>query len=83
MKQRNQTDPELSFWINEYLLHSGQVQMTNLTTLHPMSPAFREVAESQDEIGWCKFLHGKVSKKIWKLQGAHCTLAGTYINGHN
>jgi hypothetical protein len=56
--------------------------MTNLTTLRPMSPAFREVAEIQDEIGWCKFLHGKVSTKIRKLQGAHCILAGTNINGH-
>ncbi len=49
-----------------------------------MFPAFQEVAESQDEIGWCKFLHGKKnSTKIWKLQGAHCILAGTNINGHN
>ncbi len=83
MKRRNQTDPELAFWINEYLLHRGQEQMTNLATLHPMSPVFWEVAEIQDEIGWCKFLQGKVSTKIQKLQGAHCILAGTNINGHD
>jgi hypothetical protein len=57
--------------------------MTNLATLPPMSPAFWEEVESQDEIGWCKFLHGKVSTKIQKLQGAHCILAGININGHN
>jgi hypothetical protein len=51
--------------------------MTNLATLPPMSPAFWEVAESQDEIGWCNFLHGKVSTKIREPQGAHCILAGT------
>jgi hypothetical protein len=67
MKRCNQTDPELAFWTNEYLLHRGQVGMNNLTTLCPMSPAFWEVAESQDEIGWCEFLHGKVSTKIQKL----------------
>ncbi len=49
--------------------------MTNLATLRPMSRAFQEVTQSQDEIGWVKFLHGKVSKKICTLQGAHCILA--------
>jgi hypothetical protein len=83
MKRPNQADPELEFWINEYSLHRGQVQMTNLATLRPMSPAFWEVVESQDEIGWCVFLHGKVSTKTWKLQGPHCILAGTNINGHD
>ena len=57
--------------------------MTNLATLCHMSPAFWEVAESQDEIGWWEFFHGKVSTKIRKLQGTHCILAGTNINGHD
>jgi hypothetical protein len=77
MNAHNQTNPELAFWIKEYLLHRGLVGMTNLATLPPMSHAFQEVAESQDEIGWVKFLHGKVSKKIRTLQGAHCILAST------
>jgi hypothetical protein len=46
-----------------------------------MSPAFREVAKSQDWIDWCELLHGKVSKKIRKLQDAHCILASTNTNG--
>ncbi len=50
MKRQNQTEPELAFWINQYLLHRGQVQMINLATPRPMSPAFGEVAESQDRI---------------------------------
>jgi hypothetical protein len=83
MKRHNQTDPELAFWINEYLLHRGQVQMTNLTALRPMSPAFWEVTKSQDEIGWCKFLHGKTSTKLQQLQGAHCILAGINIHGYD
>jgi hypothetical protein len=50
MAARNQTDPELIFWVNEYLLHRGQVRMINFTTLRRMSTAFMEVAESQDGI---------------------------------
>ncbi len=33
MMKCNQTDSELAFWVNEYLLHRGQLQMINLTTL--------------------------------------------------
>jgi hypothetical protein len=50
MKRQNQTEAELAFWINQYLLHRGQVQMINLATHQLMSPAFGEVAESQDGI---------------------------------
>jgi hypothetical protein len=57
--------------------------MTNLGTLQLMSHAFQEVAESQDEIGWVEFLHGKVSKKIRTLQGAHCILANTNTNSRD
>jgi len=81
MITRNQTDPELVFWVNGYLLHRWQVQMVKLTTLHQMSTAFTEVAEGQDGIDWGEFLHGKVSKKFWKIQDAHCTLSGTNVNG--
>jgi hypothetical protein len=81
MTKRNQTNPELAFWVKEYLLHRGQVRMINLTTLRQMSTAFKEVAEGQDGIGWGKFLHGKVSKKFRKIQDAHCILAGTNVNG--
>jgi hypothetical protein len=81
MAKRNQTDPELIFWVREYLLHRGQVRMRNLTTLRRMSTAFSEVAQSQDGIGWVEFLHGKVSKKFRKIQDTHCILSGSHING--
>ncbi len=55
--------------------------MVNLATLQPMSEALREVAESQDRIGWVEFLHGKVSTKFRKIQQAHCIMAGTRISG--
>jgi hypothetical protein len=52
-----------------------------MANLGVMSTAMREVAESQDEIGWVEFLHGKVSTKITQIQNAHCVLAGSNMNG--
>jgi hypothetical protein len=80
MRTHNRMDPKLAFWINEYLLHRGQKSMANLGV---MSTAMRVVAESQDEIGWVEFLHGKVSTKITQIQNAHCVLAGSNMNGSN
>jgi hypothetical protein len=79
-RTHNRTDPKLTFWINEYLLHRGQESMANLLV---MSTAMREVAESQNEIGWVEFLHGKVSTKITQNQNAHFVLAGSNMNGSN
>ncbi len=81
MNKSNQTDLELAFWINQYLLHRGQVRMANLAMLRPISKALQEAAESQDLIGWGEFLHGKVSIKLQKIQEAHCIMFGTKING--
>ena len=83
MRKGNQTDTELAFSIREYLLHRGQVKMANLAIIRPMSTAMKEVAESQDEIGWVEFLHGKVSTKLRLLQKAHCIAAGTRTSGDN
>ena len=80
MARKNQKDPELIFWVREYLLHCSQVRMTNLATLRRMSTAFAEVAQSQVSIGWVEFLHGKVSRKFRKIQDAHCILSGSQIN---
>jgi hypothetical protein len=69
MRTHNRMDPKLTFWINEYLLHHEQDPMANLGV---MSTVMREVAESQDKIGWVEFLHGKLSTKIMQIQNAHC-----------
>jgi hypothetical protein len=81
ISNRNQTDSKLAFWIKEYLLHQGQVQMTNLIRIWPMSAAMYKVAQSQDVIGWTEFLHGKVSIKMRGMQQAHCLLTNTNLNG--
>jgi hypothetical protein len=77
MHKCNQTNGELAFWINEYLLHRGQVLMTNLAKIWTM------VAQGQDRIGWVESLHGKVSTKIRTIQQAHCVVENTPINGNN
>ncbi len=66
MQKHNQTNSKLAFWINEYLLHRGQVQMTNLVIILPMSAAMYKVTQGQDKIGWVEFLHGKVLTKYGK-----------------
>jgi hypothetical protein len=83
MHKQHQTDSELAFWINEFLLHRGQVQMTNLVMIQKMSGAMYKVAQSQDRIRWVEFLHGKVSTTIRQIQQAHCSITNTRINGGN
>jgi hypothetical protein len=83
MTNQNQTDSKLAFWIREYLLHRGQVQMTNLIMIRPMSAAMYEIAQSQDAIGWTEFLHGKILTKMREMQQVHCLLTNTSLNGDN
>jgi hypothetical protein len=58
---------QLAFWMNEFLLHRGQVQMTNLVMIWKMAVAMYKVAQGQDRIGWVEFLHGKVSTTIRQI----------------
>jgi hypothetical protein len=51
MNRSHQTEPELTFWVIQYLLHRGQVWIANLSMLRPMSKTLQEAAESQDLIG--------------------------------
>jgi hypothetical protein len=74
MHKQNQTDSKLAFWINEHLLHRGQVQMTNLVMIWKMSAAMYKVTQGQDKIGWVKFLHGKVLTTIKQIQQAYALL---------
>jgi hypothetical protein len=83
MTNQNQTDNKLAFWIREYLLHRGQVQMSNLLMIWPKSAAMYKVAQSQDAIEWTEFLHGKISTKMREMQQAHCLLTNTSLNGDN
>jgi hypothetical protein len=46
-----------------------------------MTPAMREAADSQEEIGWTEFLHRKVSLKITQMLESFGILAGCKLSG--
>jgi hypothetical protein len=61
MHQDGRTNPEISYWVPKYILLRGQRTMAELG---PMSASMQQAAASQDMIGWCKFMEGKMSTKI-------------------
>ena len=54
-----------------------------MSSLGPMSPAMAKAAESQDQIGWIEFLHGRVSKEFALIQNAHCAMSPCRMNGND
>jgi hypothetical protein len=58
MHEYNQTDAELAYWLEKYLIHRGTQLMTALITKGGGgSPQLMAAAGSQDLIGWTKILH--------------------------
>jgi hypothetical protein len=65
MQDHSQTDPELAFWIEKYLLFCGTRSFSSLVGEGgPATPLVSTAAASQDHIGWVEFLHRKVSVEI-------------------
>jgi hypothetical protein len=82
MNDHNQTDAELAYWIEKYLIFWGTRLFTSLVTARGGgSSQILTAAVSQDLIGWMEFLHGKVSKEIRCIQEVHCTLSLCRITG--
>jgi hypothetical protein len=82
MKDHNQTDAELAYWIEKYLIFQGTWSFTSLLNAGGGgSSQILTAAASQDLIGWIEFLHGKVSKEIGCIQEVHCTLSPCRITG--
>jgi hypothetical protein len=76
MNNRNQTDAELAYWIEKYLIFRGTWPFTSLVNAGGSgSSQILTAAASQDLIGWTEFLHGKVSKDIGCIQEVHCALS--------
>ena len=80
MAADNRTDSEVAYWIIKYLQFRGERTMSSLG---PMSPAMAKAAESQDQIGWIEFLHGRVSKEFALIQNAHCAMSPCRMNGND
>jgi hypothetical protein len=74
MHEHNRIDAKLAYWIEKYLLFCGTRTMRYLTQ-DLGSSQMRDVAASQDAIGWVEFLHGKVSVAIAEIHEIHCKLS--------
>ncbi len=82
MNNPNQTDAELAYWIEKYLIFWGTWSFTSLVNASGGgSSQMLTAAASQDLIGWTEFLHGKVSKEIRCIQEVHCALSPCRITG--
>jgi hypothetical protein len=82
MNNHNQTDAELAYWIEKYLIFWGTPSFTSLVNAGGSgSSQMLTATASQDLIGWTEFLHGKVSKEIGCIQEVHCALSPCRITG--
>lgn len=62
---RTPTHHELAEWIPRYVGNRGRVLFT---ALGPLSYDMQCIAEEQDDIGWDKFLEGRITRRIGLLQ---------------
>lgn len=77
MEKDNATEPELAYWMHKYILMRGCKlwwEMGDMTT--PM----RELARSQDTIGWRRFTEGYISTKIYERQKFHLQMSSSRLN---
>ncbi len=75
------TDPELADCIVEYVQRRGQETMKEIVQEAPRR--FNAMGQSQDRIGWRKFLEGMISKEITGLQQKYYVLNGSKISLEN
>ena len=64
--QSNQTDPDLRDCITQYALGRGGVTMEEIC--RRKHPRFQALGQSQDTIGWRRFMEGMISKECANLQ---------------
>jgi hypothetical protein len=60
------TNPDLADCIVEYVQRRGQESMEE--TIQEMPRRFNAMGQSQDRIGWRRFLEGMISKEITGIQ---------------
>jgi hypothetical protein len=82
MNNHNQTDADLAYWIEKYLIFRVSWSFTSLVNAGGGgSSKILTASASQDLFGWTEFLYGKVSKEIRRIQEVHCTLSPCRITG--
>ena len=80
MSTKDQTDPEILYWIPKYILMRGDKP---LSAMGHMSPQFKALAASQDVIGWRDFTEGHISTHFYAIQSFHLAMSSSYLNGED
>ena len=80
LDQDNTTEPELAYWLPKYILMRGDKPFSEMGD---MSNKMRELAQTQDKIGWRKFTEGCISTKIYKHQDFHLKMSSNRLNCTN
>jgi hypothetical protein len=72
------TDPDLIDCIIDYVQGRGTITMASAVRNAP--PQFQAFGQSQDVIGWWRFLEGMISKEIVVLQQQFYTVNGSLMS---
>ena len=78
MDNNYNTQHEITYWVPKYINSRGLVRFQDLGR---MSPSMRNIAISQDVIGWRNFMEGRVSELFYPTQQAHLATSSSFING--
>jgi hypothetical protein len=73
-----ETDPDLTESIVEYVRRRGTITMEEAISDAP--PRFRQMALSQDKIGWRRFLEGMISTEVSAIQRQYMTVNGSRMS---
>ena len=76
----NNTEPELAYWLPKYILMRGNKPFSEMGD---MSNKMRELAQSQDKIGWRKFMEGCISTKLYEHQIFYLWMLSSRLNATN
>ena len=80
MASKDQTDPEILYWIPKYILMRGDKPLSEMGF---MSPQFKALAASQDLIGWREFTEGHISTHFHAIQSFHLSMSSSFLNGED
>ena len=72
----NGTHPDLKILLLQYLQGRGSITCVKCSDDLNLPPIFRELALSQNVIGWDNFIMGMISSKLLGIQSAHLHTEG-------
>lgn len=72
------TDPELCYWLTNYLLLRGERTMSSLGE---MTAVIADVASDFDTIGWEDTMHGRLPRSLHRYQSMFCASVNSRMTG--